>query len=92
MEAGPGPADYVAHGHGVCRIERERVRWAYFVAAPGFGPVKEMGIPSSGLYVVVAVVHGRGSEPLARRLVMHATFGDSSVRDIVTASRTLGAR
>jgi hypothetical protein len=88
-EGRPGPADYVARGHGVCRIEHEPVRWAYFVAAPGFGPVRELGIPASGLYVVVAVVHSDGSDhPLARRLVNRATFGGSTVREIVTASRT----
>jgi hypothetical protein len=88
-ESGPGPADYVARGHGVCRIDRERVRWAYFVAAPGYGPVREMGISSSGLYVVVAVVHAPSADVLAQRLVMQATFGGSSVRDIVAASRGL---
>lgn len=88
-EGGPGPADYVARGHGVCRIGQEPVRWAYFVAAPGFGPVRQMGISASGLYIVVAVVHADGPDhPLARQLVMRASFGGSSVREIVTASRT----
>ena len=88
-EGGPGPADYVARGHGVCRIEQEPVRWAYFVAAPGYGPVRQMGIPASGLYVVVVVIHGAGADlPLARQLVMQASFGGSSVRELVTASRT----
>jgi hypothetical protein len=48
------PGDYVAHGQGTCSVGRRPARWAYFVAAPGFGPVRELGIPTSSLYVVVA--------------------------------------
>ena len=45
----------MAQGKGTCNIHGTPTRWAYFVAAPGFGPVRRMGIPASGLYVVVAV-------------------------------------
>ena len=50
------PGDYVAHGLGTCTVGDQPTRWAYFVAAPGYGPLREVGIPSSGLYVVVAVM------------------------------------
>ncbi len=55
------PGDYVASGEGTCRNEGRRTRWAYVVAAPGYGPAREIGIPTSGLYVVVAIVAGSRS-------------------------------
>ena len=70
----PGsPGDYVAHGKGTCTIGRHPMRWAYFVAAPGYGPVREVGIPSSGLYVVVAVMRDSPQAPhlLGRLLEEH---------------------
>jgi hypothetical protein len=33
------PGDFVAHGLGTCTVGRRPTEWAYFVAAPGFGPV-----------------------------------------------------
>ena len=50
------PGDYMAEGEGTCRPRGRSTRWAYFVAAPGFGPVRQLGIARSGLYVVVAVL------------------------------------
>ena len=44
-----------------------RARWAYVVAAPGFGPVRQVGIPTSGLYVVIAVVSGPNADRLLQR-------------------------
>ena len=62
-------------------------RWAYFVAAPGYGPVHEVGIPASGLYVVVAVTpEGDRAASLLDRLIGHTTFGGSSVDDLVEAA------
>jgi hypothetical protein len=68
-------------------------RWAYFVAAPGFGPVHEVGIPASGLYVVVAVApEGERAASLVDRLIRHTSFGGTSVGDLVqvAAGRTHG--
>lgn len=85
---GPSPGDYVARGTGTCSVGEELTRWAYFVAAPGFGPVREVGIPSSGLYVVVAVLEDSNRARLTlRRLVGRATFGSSSVVDLLTVAR-----
>jgi hypothetical protein len=84
--AGPSHGDYVARGEGTCLVGGVATRWAYFVAAPGFGPVHEIGIPASGLYVVVAVAPESARAPsLLDRLIRHTTFGESSVRDLVDA-------
>ncbi|HZD17687.1 MAG TPA: hypothetical protein VE669_06055, partial [Actinomycetota bacterium] len=73
---------------GRCTIGRHPTRWAYFVAAPGYGPVREVGIPNSGLYVVVAVMP---DAPRARavldRLVQRTEFGGISVADMIEAAR-----
>ncbi len=82
------PGDYVARGEGVCRAGPRSTRWAYFVAAPGFGPVRGLGIPTSGLYVVVAVLpdspRARG---LLNKLLNSAEFGGASVSDLYAAAR-----
>lgn len=80
------PGDYVATGEGACRGETP-TRWAYFIAAPGYGPVRTVGIPSSGLYVVVAVLprsHHVGGR--LRTLLQGATFGGAGVRDFIHAA------
>ncbi|MEX0984320.1 MAG: hypothetical protein WD096_04650, partial [Actinomycetota bacterium] len=53
LDGGYGsPGDFVARGRGICVTPAGlRHRWSYFVAAPGFGPVRELGITRSGLYV-----------------------------------------
>lgn len=72
--------DYMAQGEGTCTSHGTSTRWAYFVAAPGFGPVRKMGIPASGLYVVVAVMpDSRHAEATLTRLIEHTSFGGSSV-------------
>lgn len=82
------PGDYMATGRGRCTMGDHSSRWAYFLAAPGYGPVREIGIPSSGLYVVVAMVP---ESPRARTLlgrIMQATrFGGASVADLIAAAR-----
>lgn len=84
---GPSPGDYVAHGEGTCRFRDEATRWAYFVAAPGYGPVHELGIAASGLYVVVAVTpEGARAKALLDRLIRHTSFGGSSVGELVRAT------
>jgi len=81
--------DFVARGDGTCHREgRIATRWAYFVAAPGFGPTHAVGIPRSGLYLVLAVTKD-GPEATARlnRLLGHTRFGNAGIRDFVAALR-----
>ena len=73
----------MAEGAGVCRAGARATRFAYFIAAPGFGPVHRVGIPSSGLYVVVAVVNQRGAKNLLEELMRRTRFGDDAIRDFV---------
>ena len=89
----PGsPGDYVARGQGTCTIGREPSRWAYFVAAPGYGPVHELGIPSSGLYVVVVVVPDTPQAPRELKRILDRTrFGEASVSELIAAARPLDA-
>ena len=69
---GPTHGDYVARGEGSCEVRGVSTRWAYFVAAPGLRPVHEIGIPASGLYVVVAVApEGERAESFLDRLIRH---------------------
>lgn len=83
------PGHFMAEGAGVCRRGSRATRYAYFVAAPGFGPVHEVGIPSSGLYVVVAVVRAeRGSRHLLQQLMGRTRFGDDRIRDFVAVARS----
>jgi hypothetical protein len=78
------PGHFMAKGAGVCRRGSHATRYAYFVAAPGFGPVHEVGIPSSGLYVVVAVVPAEhGARSLLQQLIGRTRFGDDGIRDFV---------
>jgi hypothetical protein len=82
------PGDYVARGEGTCRVGERPTRWAYFVAAPGFGPVRRVGIPGSGLYVVVAVVRNSArAGGVLRHLIARTRFGDAGVADLVAAAR-----
>src|SRR5262245_42541558 len=81
------PGDYVAHGQGTCSVGRRPARWAYFVAAPGFGPVRELGIPTSSLYVVVAVMPASPRAPfLLDRLLSRTEFNGSSVAEMIAAA------
>jgi hypothetical protein len=84
----PGsPGDYVARGEGTCSIRDRPSRWAYFVAAPGYGPVREVGIPSSGLYVVVALMPDTPKAPqVLGRLLKGTEFGGASVEDFIAAA------
>jgi hypothetical protein len=84
----PGsPGDYVAQGIGTCSIRDRPSRWAYFVAAPGYGPVREVGIPSSGLYVVVALMPDTPKAPqVLGRLLKGTEFGGASVEDFIAAA------
>jgi hypothetical protein len=82
------PGDYVARGQGTCTVHRQPTRWAYFVAAPGYGPVRELGIPSSGLYVVVAVMPDSARAPqVLERILNRTRFGEASVAELTAAAR-----
>jgi hypothetical protein len=80
--------DYIARGQGTCSVGHTATRWAYFVAAPGFGPAREVGIPSSGLYVVVAVLPAsRRASALLGKLLLRTEFGGASMSDFIAAAR-----
>jgi hypothetical protein len=82
------PGDYVAVGEGRCTVHHTPTRWAYFVAAPGYGPVRRLGIPSSGLYVVVAVLRDSARAPaLLNKLLLRTQFGGASVSELIRAAR-----
>jgi len=88
MALGPpgSPGDYVATGDGVCRHD---LRWAYFVAAPGFGPIRRVGIPSSGLYLVVAMMpDDDGAGVALQRLLHHTSFNGAVMSDFLAATRS----
>jgi hypothetical protein len=87
------PGDYVARGRGTCTVGRQPTRWAYFVAAPGYGPVRELGIPSSTLYVVVAVVPDSPRAPQQLERMLEATrFGSATVAELIAAAKPLPFR
>ena len=82
------PGDYMARGEGTCHAKGRSTRWAYFVAAPGFGPVRHIGIARSGLYVVVAVLRdGQKAGRRLQRLIAQTSFGDTPISDFVRAGR-----
>jgi hypothetical protein len=86
------PGDYMARGEGTCHAKGRSTRWAYFVAAPGFGPVRHIGIARSGLYVVVAVLRdGQRAGQRLQRLIAQTSFGDTPIRDFVRAVRKRSA-
>ncbi|TMK81984.1 MAG: hypothetical protein E6G47_01895 [Actinobacteria bacterium] len=82
------PSDYVASATGTCHVAGAATRWAYVVAAPGYGPIRQVGIPTSGLYVVIAVVvSGPQSKAMLQEMIDGAQFGSTSISQIVqTAS------
>ncbi len=79
--------DYVASATGVCGTRSRLVRWQYVVAAPGFGPVRKVGIPTSGLYVVIAAASGPRWQTLLRQMLASTRFRDTSISQIVDAAR-----
>lgn len=82
--------DYLATAEGACRVGGSPTRWAYFVAAPGYGSMRRIGIPSSGLYMVVAVLPAsRKAHGMLRTLVEGARFGTAGVDDFLEAARGL---
>lgn len=82
------PGDYVERGSGTCHHRGRATQWAYFVAAPGFGPLRQMGIPTSGLYLALAVVpQSPTAEKRLQTLIRSAQYGGASVGDLMRAAR-----
>jgi hypothetical protein len=46
-----------------------------------------MGIPTSGLYVVIAVVPGKKAGELLKQILEAARFGDTSISRFLEAAR-----
>ena len=81
------PGQYVTMVMGTCHTRASDTRWASFVAAPGFGPARELGIPSSGLYVVRAsVLDGPDAERSLRTLMSGVSFGGTPVGAFLAAA------
>jgi hypothetical protein len=79
--------DYVMSATGTCLTEGKPTRWTYVVAAPGFGPIRQVGIPTSGLYVVMAAVPGQEAGQLLTQILQGARFGNTSISEILQAAR-----
>ncbi|MFM8999399.1 MAG: hypothetical protein ACKOKE_04960 [Actinomycetota bacterium] len=81
------PGDFIADTSGRCTGEEVRLRWRAFVVAPGFGAARAIGIPNSGLYVVVAVLRDRPRvEAMLRRILTGTAFGGATMPDFVAAA------
>ncbi|HEX2068999.1 MAG TPA: hypothetical protein VHH54_02210 [Actinomycetota bacterium] len=83
------PSDYVVSGTAVCRTQGRATHWAYLVAAPGFGPVRRVGIRTSGLYVVRVAVTGARSKGLLKEIIERTRFGNASVPQILKVARNI---
>jgi hypothetical protein len=82
------PGDFVAAATGTCGRAHAVTRWSYFVAAPGFGPARERGIPGSGLYLIVAATPAApGAARTLAHMIGHVRFGEDGARDFVHAVR-----
>jgi hypothetical protein len=80
----PWPGHFVATVIGTCAGESGDMLWASVVAAPGYGPVHEVGIPRSGLYVVRASVpQGPTAEERLGLLMNGVSFGGTSVPEML---------
>lgn len=82
------PGDFVALTTGTCRTGASLTRWASFVAAPGFGPVRSLGSPQSGLYYALVVVpNGPRADERVRHLLLQVSFGGSPVSEFIRVAR-----
>lgn len=80
--------DYVATAGGTCFTRGGTARWMSFVAAPGYGPVRRIGIPESGLYFAfVMVPDGPRARQHAERLLSTVSFGGTEVREFLDTAR-----
>ncbi len=89
MAGGRGsPGDFMAHATGTCGRRGSLTRWSYFVAAPGYGPARETGIPGSGLYlIVVSTPKAPGAGRTLAHMLRNVRFGKDTPRDFVQAVR-----
>ena len=82
------PGDYVERGSGTCHRRGHVTRWAYFVAAPGYGPLRNLGIPDAGLYIAVAVVpDSPTAEHRLQIMVRSAQYGTATIAQLLAAAR-----
>jgi hypothetical protein len=80
--------DFVAMAAGTCRVGEVTTRWASFVAAPGWGPVREVGIPESGLYYAVVVMpDGPQATERVRDVLMQVSFGGTTVSEFLRVAQ-----
>ncbi|MGH2724777.1 MAG: hypothetical protein ACRDI0_11045 [Actinomycetota bacterium] len=76
------PAEFVATATGSCGPRR----WAAFVAAPGFGQTRAIGIRESGMYFVFVSVHDSpDADRRVTRLLSGVSFGGTSVGEFLDA-------
>lgn len=79
-------SDFVATAEGRCGRHSRQTRWVYVVAAPGFGPARQVGIPTSGLYVVMAEVSGAHAAQLLKEMLAGTSFGGTPISQIAGAA------
>jgi len=80
--------DFAARASGTCSDGRHVNRWAYFVAAPSYGPVRHVGLRNSGLYMVVAVIRdGPTARDMLHKVLYETRFGQTTVGQLVLAAR-----
>jgi hypothetical protein len=80
--------DFVAMAAGTCRVGEITTRWASFVAAPGWGPVRKVGIPESGLYYAVVVMpDGPQANERVRDVLLQVSFGGTTVSEFLQVAR-----
>jgi hypothetical protein len=85
------PRGYLATASGTCRTEQGKTRWAAFVAAPGFGPLREMGIPQSGMYFAMASVEdGPQAEEVLNRILTQVSFGTTEISEFLSVVEAPG--
>jgi hypothetical protein len=83
------PGDFVASATGTCGARGSVTRWSYFVAAPGYGPARETGIPGSGLYlIVVSTPKAPGAGHTLAHMLRNVRFGEDTAQDFVRALRS----
>lgn len=81
------PGDFIADARGRCTDDDVVLRWRSYVVAPGFGAARGVGIPNSGLYVVVAVLRDQPRvEAMLRRILSATAFGGATMPDFVAAA------
>jgi hypothetical protein len=80
------PGDFVARASGTCELAGTAARWVTFVAAPGFGSARSLGIPASGLYVVSAIAPDvPGARARLNHLVGSVRFGGTRIQALAAA-------